>query len=313
MFNNVRKFISKYFGFSKSETTGLILLIPLLAFILTIPSIYKQYLIQTQTDNSEKDAQDLREWLAEIEKNKINNKDEEVVFTAFEFDPNLISADSLILLGFEHKVAYTIDNYRSKGGKFFKKEDLLKIYGISENRVKGLWEFISIPDRVREKKYATTSTKTTTYEKKEFTPKKVIIAPEDLNRVTVEELVQIRGIGPVLSDRIIKYRDNLGGFNNIDQLREVYGLDTGVIERITEHFYLKDPEVVQIDINTDSARFLANHPYISWSLAKAIVAYKYQHGSYKSVGNIKKIKLVNDSIFDRVSPYLLVNANTTGE
>lgn len=64
----------------------------------------------------------------------------------FDFNPNTISHDSLLLLGFSDAQARGIENYRSKGGKFRRKEDFARMYTVSPEKYQELESFIVIPD-----------------------------------------------------------------------------------------------------------------------------------------------------------------------
>lgn len=128
----------------------------------------------------------------------------------------------------------------------------------------------------------------------------------DLNSVDSVWLKKIYGIGPVLSQRIVKYRDLLGGFCSLDQLNEVYNLPEETITTLKARVYLdldKNP-VKKLDLNQSVTVTLAQHPYISFKLANAIVAYRKQHGPYQSAEDLKRIHLVDDSTYLRVRPYL---------
>ncbi|MHB8780994.1 MAG: helix-hairpin-helix domain-containing protein [Candidatus Geothermincolia bacterium] len=48
--------------------------------------------------------------------------------------------------------------------------------------------------------------------------------PVNLNSATAAELEKIPGIGPVLSQRIIEFREEHGGFDSVQQLRQVEGI-----------------------------------------------------------------------------------------
>lgn len=129
-----------------------------------------------------------------------------------------------------------------------------------------------------------------------------IVVIKDLNTASAEELRNIRGIGPVLSERIVKFRNRLGGFYSSEQLNEVYGLDSVVIARLKDEFQIKSP-IQLVNLNTDSLKFLYQHPYISYDLAKNILAYRKQHGDL-GIEDFKKLKSVPDSILTKIIPYL---------
>jgi len=300
VFNNIKKYIRKYFGFSESETNGFLILIPLVVITLLVPSFIKSYLLSTSEQIDPEDERIFREWVEESER-KLQLKDT-IAFNlqSFDFDPNLATISELIDLGFKKKVAERIGNYRDKGGKFYKNEDLLKIYGINKPRVEQLWDHIKIK--------AIAKRETPSFKKKTFEnipqAKKALT---DLNLVEADSLIKIRGIGEVLSERIIKYRNSLGGFVSTDQLSEVYGLKPEVIENILERYYVMTPLLTRVNLNEDSIKVLAKHPYISYSLAKVVIAYKEHHGAYKSIEDIRKIKIMTDSLFNKLSPYLKVD------
>ena len=48
----------------------------------------------------------------------------------------------------------------------------------------------------------------------------------DINTADSTAWVALNGIGPGFAKRIITYREKLGGFYQVDQLKEVYGLDS---------------------------------------------------------------------------------------
>lgn len=132
------------------------------------------------------------------------------------------------------------------------------------------------------------------------------IKPKDLNQVDSIWLMQIYGIGPVLSKRIIKYRNLLGGFHSMDQLNEVYNLPEETIEKLKQYVFLDSANIAieRISINATDFMQIAAHPYISYILAKAIVSYREQHGPFNNLEDLKNIHLMDDSTYLRVLPYI---------
>jgi DNA uptake protein ComE-like DNA-binding protein len=122
--------------------------------------------------------------------------------------------------------------------------------------------------------------------------------------VSAIELQMVQGIGTVLSARISKYRDNLGGFHKPEQLLEVYGVDAALAEKIYAAFPFEPKITDKININQADFKQLIKHPYIDYAATKVILAYRNQHGSFGSAEDLLKIKIFNRPWVERVAPYL---------
>jgi DNA uptake protein ComE-like DNA-binding protein len=299
-------------GFSSAEANGAILLV----FILFSFIILSTFLQPVRPAKIATDDQSLKEWAAEIEASlvaktpenpkpatypqKTSRKRSEVPYRPFAFDPNTASQEDLISNGVPAFLARRMVNYRSKGGSFRKKEDLLKIYDFSDSLYALVEPYVQIADSLTNE-----GIRDTEFAKKDEEPAE----PEvwfELNSANAEELRRIRGIGAVLSSRIVKYRNLLGGFHDYAQLREVWGLKPEVIEVLKNHSVL-EPKIQQIPLNTDSIKVLARHPYIDYNLARALVNYRKVHGDYQEAAEIQNIKLMSDSLYQKLSPYLSIS------
>lgn len=128
----------------------------------------------------------------------------------------------------------------------------------------------------------------------------------DINTADSVEFVKIRGIGAVLSSRIIKYRSNLGGFNNIEQIKEIYGIDSLKYLQIEKNITLTSGNLKKININTATAESLYIHPYIDYKIANSIINMRQQHGFFKEISDIKKSYIIKDDLFQRIAPYLTI-------
>jgi competence ComEA-like helix-hairpin-helix protein len=127
----------------------------------------------------------------------------------------------------------------------------------------------------------------------------------DLNLADTTQLKSIYGIGPVIARRIVTYRSNLGGFIMHDQLYEVWGLDSTVVSRLTDKSVIA-PDFMpnKLPINHCSEQELARHPYLRTKLARAIVSYRLQHGSFQAVDELIKIVAMDEKAFQRIKPYI---------
>jgi competence protein ComEA len=209
--------------------------------------------------------------------------------TLFPFDPNQASEDDLLRLGISRRVVLTLLNYRSKGGRFFKKEDLQKIYGMPADTYQQLLPYIDL-----------TSVKKKTYPKK-AKPKKEIQL--DINRATAEEWQQLRGIGPYYAKRILRFREKLGGFSTIEQVADTYHLPDSTFQQI-KPFLTHSPVFKKLAINTLTTKELAAHPYLGYKEAQAIVNYREQHGPFLTVEKVEQALAPLQTDWHRLKPYI---------
>lgn len=224
----------------------------------------------------------------------------------FPFDPNHLSEDSLLLLGFSGRLAHTLENYRKKGGRFRKKEDLLSIYGLKEELYLRLEPYIRIyeTEELSEVRAVWVSSEPAP----DKTPGGDMPAEKenpriDINRASPEEWQQLRGIGPYFAGRIVRFREALGGFLSIEQVAETYRLPDSTFQAI-KPFLEWSPIPEKIPINRVDPERLAAHPYLNRRQAKAVVSYREQHGPFDSLGVVKKIKALSAEEWDRILPYL---------
>ena len=99
----------------------------------------------------------------------------------------------------------------------------------------------------------------------------------NINTATAAELKKLRGIGDKLSERIVKYRDRLGGFYGINQLKEVYGIKPEVFEKIRTQIYCEG-SVRKINVNTATFKDLVHHPYLNYDEVKLIFQSRKKYG-----------------------------------
>lgn len=247
-----------------------------------------------------------------------NKKPTYVKKVRFTFDPNKTSRDSLILLGIKPYVADNIIKYRNKGGQFYRPADLEKIYGIDKKLAQDLKTYVSIPKKVFSNHKKTYSKETTKKQvskvgkpSNEEKPKEVSFKKEtpkfdkivNLNKATKADLVEVPGIGKYYADQIIKLREEVGGLHSVDQLLSIYSLSKQRLEKFKQYLSV-DNSYTKININTADQKTLANHKYIDWKTAKIIVNYRKNHGAYKNVDDLKKIKIIDVNWLEKVKPYL---------
>ena len=207
----------------------------------------------------------------------------------FNFDPNKASLSELQKLGLSIKQSQTVINFRKKGGKFFKKEDLKKIYSISDIDYSKLESYVKID---------------TIPQKKNKVKELVLLEKIELNLATKKQLIAIKGIGEKTADRIIKYRNKMGGFVELNQLNDVFGLDSIVKSNKASYFSIDKGEISQININTIQFKELLSHPYIDFNTTKKIINYREMHGDFNSVEEILENNLIKAEQYRKIVHYL---------
>jgi competence protein ComEA len=287
------------FGFSRREGNALIVLIIISAISILLPVFVK---LLDEHDTSQKE--EFLEWYHSVSRSV---QKQEAIPTSIQrkkvpFDPNFASERSLIELGFRPFIARRIVKFREAGGLFTSPNDLLKVYGVDSSLVMELSPMVVIR---HEKRNPMTKKRDFRQRVQPPPPKKSEpFRRIDLNLASDTAFQAIRGIGPVLSKRIVKYREALGGFVEEEQLKEVYGLPDSLFDDLNSRFELLTVKVAKRNINSDSLGHLASHPYIDWKTARIIENYRKMHGEFEHIEELKNIHVINDSIFERLRPYL---------
>jgi len=131
----------------------------------------------------------------------------------------------------------------------------------------------------------------------------------NLNRISFSEadsitLQIVPGIGQATAGRIIKYRENLGGFHSQSQLLEVYGVKEETVIAVWDFFDFEANIFRKINLNVATLEELAAHPYISYGEAKVLIAFRNQHGNFNSAEDLMKVKIFKVEWIEKIRPYL---------
>ena len=308
----LKRLVRNYFGFSKSQTYGLLILIPLIFALLVLPNLYRD-ITQLEYDKFANDQIMLdslvKEWNQNIlEPSKSSEAKPEIQLV--DFDPNQATVEELIGLGLAEFLAKRVVNYRNAGGRFQVKDDLKKIYGFPNTLFETIRPNILLPDELPKNDF--TPRKPITEEKEVPTkPKSIVKEVEepmfliDVNTADSIEFRKLRGIGPAYSGRIVKFRALLGGFHSIDQVKDVFGISDSLYQSFEQHLTLSSNFTPsQININLASFKEINAHPYISYEQTKEIVNGKSKFGKYRSPADLQKLPLFDSLQIVKLTPYL---------
>jgi DNA uptake protein ComE-like DNA-binding protein len=303
----IKKWIRDLFGFSGNEINGFLILIPLMLLLVFSEPVYRA--IATGNEETLPSDKRMLDSLLSLWDEKNTEQPDIEPFTLVEFDPNTAGVKSLQSLGFSSGLANRIAAYRLKGGTFRKKSDLLKIYGLDSTLYNQLYPYIMLPaETARGKVYKQDHAGGTKFE-----AAKRVNQLFDINMADTTVLKGIYGIGSKLAARIVKFRDGLGGFITQHQLREVYGLDSTVVDRLLKMSFVEEGFIpTQINLNSADEKKLSAHPYIRQKIARSLITYRFQHGDFQDVNDITKLPMLTVAEAERILPYVTVNDSPTG-
>jgi len=196
----------------------------------------------------------------------------------FFFNPNFLDPLGWVRLGFSERQVNVIMNFREKGGVFYEKEDVASLYCVDENKYSELEPWIRIEEAKRMKL--------------------------DLNSSDTSELKSLKGIGSYYASKIVEHRDALGGYNDFQQLFEIWKMRPETVKLLQERCELGSRVLRKIKINQVSSEDLKSHPYLDWKLANAIVNYRDHHGAYESWKDLDQIRLMDEETKTKLKPYI---------
>ena len=301
-----------FFRFSRRERIGLLVIAILIQLGLWAPSFMASppiVLSDTSWMESVRSLEEQQPALREVASNGGADaysgpaRKESGSTQVFFFDPNKLDSQGWVRLGIPVRTIQTILRYRLKGGRFRNGEELQRLYGLKQEDYLRLLPYVrieSIPGKAEERQGQPPS-----YPAKSFERRPIRV---DANTADTAAFIALPGIGSKLAARIVAFREKLGGFYAVEQIREVYGLSDSTFQIISPYLQLPDAGAVKrININRATADEMKGHPYIKPALASAIVAYRKANGNFEKVEDILNIMSVTGELFQKLRPYIDVD------
>lgn len=213
-------------------------------------------------------------------------------------DPNNCSYDDFLKVGFSSRQAKSCVTFVKKGGRFYNKEDLLKIYTISKDDYEHVQKFIHI-NNVSFKKKETI--------KKEKEPKKDVTSVKisvDINSCDTADLMRLPKIGAFRAKKIIEQRDKLGGFYSCEQLSAIYSMDSALVQELKPYIIIDTAHIKKINLNTATFKDLVKHPLISYEQTKDIMNYRRIVGTIKNAEELRKNNILTGDDYEILKFYV---------
>ena len=241
------------------------------------------------------------EWLAvQAEIDSLKGVENKKMFKIYPFNPNFISDYKGYTLKMSVAEIDRLHRYR-KANKFVNSAaEFQQVTKVSDAWMLKYSPYFKFPDWVKNKKTAFQN-----YTKESFTDKKMKVKIVDINLATQDDLMKIYGIGPGISERILKEREKFGAFVSMAQMNDIWGLSPEVLEKLNQCFKVMTvPVVKKIAVNEASVKELQTLPYFRYPLAKEIVTYRSMNGEIKSKEDLIKIKNFPVEKVDIIALYL---------
>ncbi len=298
----MKQLFRDFFSFSSMERKGIVLLILIIMIITGLNYHIAHRSPAAPADENSRLISELRTFERQLSLKNDSEVPHPVILQEapadlaglFPFDPNEVSAEDLRHFGLSSKVAGTLIRYRERGGKFYRKEDLLKIYGMDHEVYARLSPYVKIK-------------KDTGYQARVITAgpvdRDILI---NINLADSDDFERLPGIGPVLARRITRYRSLLGGFYDIFQLREVYGLTDSVFRGLSARFYADTVFIRKLNLNDAGEGELAKHPYIGRYTARGIILYRSKAKHIMDFNELILNGLIKPEDLEKVRKYLVI-------
>lgn len=217
----------------------------------------------------------------------------------FPFDINTIDAEGLRSLGLRARSIQGLLRFRSKGGKVRNAADFDKLFSLTPAEKDRLRPWLRFSDKPQ----ADSSFQlTASFEKRER--KSRMFEPVDLNAADSVALLEVPGIGPAFAGRIVRYRERLGGFVQLEQLSEVFGVDSGRFAALAPLLKVEGKSLREINPATATEEELAAHPYIGRVIARRWVAFREQRKGNFGCKDLAVLHGLDAVRLEKLRPYL---------
>lgn len=218
------------------------------------------------------------------------------------FDPNTADSTLMLSLGLQPWQVRSIYRYRAKGGIYRQPSDFARLYGLTVKQYKELLPYIHISDEYKPaaevygRTDAVRSGRDTLRYPVKLRPGQYVT----LDDADTASLRKVPGIGRYYASRIVRYRNDLGGYVSVAQLSEIEGIP----EAALSYFRVTGGAVRKLNLNRLTLNELKHHPYINFYQARRIIDYRRLKGPLHSIDDLRLLKDFSQRDIERLRPYV---------
>jgi len=287
--------IKSYFQFTKDQRSGIFLLLLLIVVVQLV------WFYWSSEKSHQSGSPSHQEWLAmQTIVDSLKTHKNETTTKIYPFNPNFITDYKGQQLGMSLEELNRLFAFRKQNKYVNSAKEFQQVTLVSDSLLGAISPYFKFPDWVNQPR----KNQYTAFQKNTDS-KKAAILVKDINEATADDLVKLYGIGPALSERILKRRTSLGAFVSMEQMNEIWGLSPEVVALLQQHFTISRPPTIEkIAINNLSSKELAQFPYFNYALAKEIVTYRSMHNGIHSIEDLTKIKGMPNEKIKIIALYL---------
>lgn len=279
---------------SKRNRRGVVALIVVAVIIVLLPRFAQLFSSDVELDVSTEDVKAFEKSKKNFQNKKRNyynkfEKKKRFSLPPRKFNPNEYSAEDWMNLGLSEKQVAVLLKFTKNGIR--SNEDLKRIFVISDELYALIKDSTYYPERP----------------KIEYTPKVVEemkVQKLEINAASIEDLENLKGIGPFFAKQIIKYRERLGGFASKEQILEVWKMTIETYDKLIPQIIIDKSKIRKLKINELTPEELKNHPYLNWNQVNSIIKMRMQRGKFNAIDEIQESKLIDAETFEKLIPYL---------
>ena len=286
------KLFKSHFWYNNSQRNGILFLV-LLIVLLQLIYFFVDFSVEDNTDLNSNEISRFQKEIDSLKQIEIKNRKPKI----FPFNPSFLTDFKGYQLGMSTEEIDRLLEHRADGKYINSAKEFQKVTNVSDSLLKTIEPYFKFPDWVK------TQNNSQGYIANK--PSKSDFTVKDLNKATAKELSSVNGIGEKLSQRIVNYRNKLGGFIVKDQLFEVWYLDKEVADKVLERFtILEKPIINKINVNTATFKEVLSIVYIDYELTKKIFNYRDEVAELQSLEELKKIEGFPLEKYERIALYL---------
>ncbi len=302
------KIFKSHFWYNKRQRNGILFLL-LLIIILQVIYVYVNFGSENKINIEVEELILFQKELDSLKAIELEKRKPKI----YSFNPNFITDFKGYQLGMSIDEIDRLHFFRKKNKYVNSVEEFQEVTKVSDSLLNKISPYFKFPDwvikRNKQKKtqrlYFEVSAKSKNENLKEYSKVNIVVSTSDINKAAQQDFETINGVGEVISERIIKYRNKLQGYSYPVQLYEVWGLNKSKASDILNVFKIQEkPIIKKTNVNTATFKQLLKNPYIDYDLCKSILEFRDEVAELQDISELRNIKDFPLDKYDRIVLYL---------